>query len=232
MKACHFCGFYSDGWCSYRNQGASPGGSCSNWCSSSRMSSKKSRSYNQSGTSKKKGKSGSSKREALGCGTCTWWHKWICTNPDSQAYGKEMTSGALCTAYQHEKGDALLYFPKVLVDSAIRRNNANALPQKKEPPKKKDQPKKSTKEKRKSATTSPHKTRQDSTSTTRSKPSAHKKPPLPPLVKAKTKGPHDHCNRCQFYKSRICYNDWSCNYNKQVHPLDWCDQYERLKIKM
>lgn len=94
MKACHTCGFYNDGWCTLRNQGQNPGGSCSSWSGRGPVK----------GTKSTRKHAPRTKRATLACGNCIWRKKGKCMNTNSQAYGKYMTSGALCTAFENSEG--------------------------------------------------------------------------------------------------------------------------------
>lgn len=230
MNYCHTCVFYNTqtGWCSAHNESHSSSGSCSKWRggNSSRREKPKFTPFDGSGKdSKKGGKAGSGKKyKGIGCGTCIWWDRESkkCTNKNSEAHNKEMSSGALCTIYQQYPGAQLMpeerlrnyaesSFPKTDRSKPARKKNSKKS-KKKEASKKTSQPKK--------------------TETTNVRNVEAKQSNVPQMTgptvfvqEKKRRGPNDHCNRCQYYENGQCKNGMSSEYNKSKRPLNWCEAF-------
>ena len=200
MRACHSCNFYNNGWCTYRDQGVSAGGGCSHWSGSSRVGKSNSR------TKKNSRKRRKGLQIQLGCGTCAWWEGHRCKNPDSEAYNKTMTSGALCTIYQHEKGDKLRNFSMYLKDDGSPKNETmKGMPRiardiKTIPISLDDKP---------SSKSFPNNARNN-------------------LKLDKRRERNERCNRCAYLNGNICSNDMSKSHGKRVSLTDWCIFYKQF----
>lgn len=118
-----------------------------------------------------------------------------------------MTSGALCTIYQHKKGDKLRDFSKYLKDDGSPKN--------------------------KSVKGMPRITRDNKTvpisfhDKTSSK--AYKNDSGNELKRDRRRGSNERCNRCAYLKGGICSNEMSESFGKRVLLTNWCMFYERIK---
>ena len=45
------------------------------------------------------------------------------------------------------------------------------------------------------------------------------------VQKKKSRGPNDHCNRCQYYENGQCQNERSSEYKKIMKPLYRCESF-------
>lgn len=200
MRACHTCYFFNNGWCNYRDQGTSPGGGCSHWSGSARVGKSNSK------YTRKKNKRANGLQIKLGCGTCAWWEKSRCTNPDSEAYNKTMTSGALCTIYQHKKGDKLRDFSKYLKEDGSPKNTTT-----------KGMPKIARNVKTVPISFDSKPLPKHVSNESRNN-----------LKQGTKRGSNERCNRCIYLKCGICSNKMSESCGKRVSLTDWCIYYEWL----